>query len=46
MATDLGGQRIKLTKDDTKLDLYVAGFMCTPFSDKGKRLGWQAGGGG
>lgn len=46
LATDLSGQHIKLTRDDAKLDLYVAGFMCTPFSDKGKRLGWQAGGGG
>ena len=45
LATDLSGQHIKLTRDDAKLDLYVAGFMCTPFSDKGKRLGWQAKGG-
>ena len=42
LATDLCGRRVRLTRDAAKLDLYVAGFMCTPFSDKGLRLGWQA----
>ena len=32
---------VKLTRGTTDLDWYVVGFPCTPFSDKGKRGGWQ-----
>jgi site-specific DNA-cytosine methylase len=37
----LDGTEITLTREAANLDLYVAGFPCTPFSDKGKRGGWQ-----
>lgn len=40
-ARTVAGEVIKLTRSDALVDLYVAGFMCTPFSDKGKRGGWQ-----
>ena len=40
-AKTLGAKEITLTREDVDLDLYVAGFPCTPFSDKGKRGGWQ-----
>ena len=40
-AKTVDGKVIKVTRSEANLDMYVAGFMCTPFSDKGRRLGWQ-----
>jgi site-specific DNA-cytosine methylase len=34
-------QPVTFTRAEANLDLYVVGFMCTPFSDKGLRQGWQ-----
>jgi site-specific DNA-cytosine methylase len=36
------GQAVRVVRGVADLDLYVVGFMCTPFSDKGPRLGWAA----
>ena len=40
-AKTLDDNEITLTREAVDLDLYVAGSPCTPFSDKGKRGGWQ-----
>lgn len=40
-AKTVDGTIFSVTRDKADLDLYVAGFMCTPFSDKGRRLGWD-----
>ncbi len=41
VARTVEGHAVQLTRHDANLDLYVAGFMCTPFSDKGQRAGWK-----
>jgi site-specific DNA-cytosine methylase len=40
-SVDEHGKRVTITRAFALLDLYVAGFPCTPFSPLGERHGWQ-----
>jgi site-specific DNA-cytosine methylase len=37
---DVAGHAVDIERGSASLDFYVVGFMCTPFSPKGKRQGW------
>ena len=39
--TDQNGKPVTLTRDEAKLDFYIAGTMCTPFSRKGAQQGFS-----
>ena len=38
---DTDGNKVSITKEGADLDLYVCGFMCTPFTPSGERKGWH-----
>ena len=42
VSRDIDGTAIFMRRAEADLDLYVVGFMCTPFSTKGPRLGFDA----
>ena len=42
VAHQVGGQPFQLALPAQDLDLYTAGFMCSPYSKLGKRLGCQS----
>ena len=37
---DMHGKALKISTRDEEIDLYVCGFMCTPFTPNGKRKEW------
>jgi len=42
LARDIYGHAVRITRETADLDVYVAGFVCSPFSGRGKREGWRS----
>ena len=38
---DYQGKPVRISKEQADLDIYVCGFMCTPFTPNGDRAGWN-----
>ena len=42
IAQDIYGETVQMSREQADLDIYIAGFMCSPFSSAGEREGWSA----
>ena len=40
VADDIYGNSVQMSREQADLDIYIAGFMCSPFSQAGARDGW------
>ena len=40
LTRNLAGQVVSIHRDEAALDLYICGFMCTPFTPNGQRRAW------
>ena len=41
IVANLRGERLTFSRDSADLDVYVCGFMCSPFTKNGQRQEWQ-----
>jgi len=41
-AEDIEGNSVNISREQAHLDIYIVGFMCSPFSSAGEREGWSA----
>lgn len=42
VSEDVDGNKVRISRMKADLDLYITGFMCSPFSSAGDRAGWSA----